>query len=135
LTEGFPSLKEMVELELKRRAEGEDHRPAFWFVACDESGALTDVDEAVAAIIDRTDNDPQGKVVYVSHLIERAVFDALHVAHPKRMPICNSIVAPGQSMRDLPRPDIELEPSRDHDDAGRAVDHAAKRIAQMREGA
>jgi hypothetical protein len=129
-------LKEMVEREIGRRTDCEDMRPAFWFVTDEEHPrALADVTTAVAAIIERTDGDDQGELVYVTRAIERGVFDALHAAHPRRMIICNQIVSPGQSMRDLPRPDIELEPSRDHDAAGRAVDHAAKRIAQMREGA
>jgi hypothetical protein len=103
LTDGLPSLKELVERELKRRAEGTDYRPAFWFVSHDKPGALTDVAVAMAAIIERADSDEDGDVVYVSPSIERAVLDKLHAEHPKRMAICNQVVHPDDSMRERGR--------------------------------
>jgi hypothetical protein len=86
LTEEYPNFKEMVERDRKRRAEDGDYRPALWFLYADRPGALTDVDEAVNAIVKAADNFPPGiagHMVIVSPSILMAVQDALSAAHPR----------------------------------------------------
>jgi hypothetical protein len=85
----------------------------------------------VAAIVAEAEIEDGRKIVCVTRAIQDAVLDALQAAYPKRMIIYRPIVEPGQSLRETTRPDIDLAPSRDGD----AIDRAAERISQMREGA
>jgi hypothetical protein len=126
LTEGFPSLKELVERELARRANAEDMRAALTFIAHDTPNSLVSVDEAVKAI-EATDGDDSGKPIYVAKAIEVAVLDALQTLHPKRAIVCSSVVKHSRSLRDLARPDLELDATRDVDAAERAVERNTKR--------
>jgi hypothetical protein len=64
----------------------------------------------------------------VAKAIREAVLDALDKAYPKRCTICSDIVAPGQSLSEYARPDIDLDPSRDAD----ALDRATERLREMR---
>jgi hypothetical protein len=134
-------LQQMVAAEIARRQESENQKPAFWFVAHDQPGALTDIRQAVAAIVERTDGDDQGKPIYVAHSIEKAVMDALQAAHPKRYVMCNSVVdsarrhapVPETSETAAPSAPIEIdrpgEPPRPDEDV---ASRAAERIARLR---
>jgi hypothetical protein len=92
-------LRELITAEIARRDNSENMMPAFWFVVHDMPGALTDVDEAVAAIVKAADSEPYGAVMNVSPSIANAVMDALHRDHPRRMTIRQDVVRPGASQR------------------------------------
>jgi hypothetical protein len=128
------TLRQLIAAEIAKRDNAEDMKPALHFVTYDKHpAAMTDAKAAVEAIIAEADSEHCRKIIYVTRAIQDEVMQMLERRFPKRLVICQPIVAPGQSLRETARPqtDLDLDPVRIAD----AADRAAERIARLRDAA
>jgi hypothetical protein len=119
----FPSLKQLVEAEIARRAEGNGSWPAFYYNV-DRIGGIDDTKAAVAEI---TANAGSGTAISVSNSIAAEVETALRVKFPRRLQIRRVVVDAPRRHADRP------ETENCNEERDRAVANANARLTQLRE--